>query len=231
MRNYPIYAIVVARMQQDPIVPVSPAPANQPGPTVGGGTSRRSSGILSTIAILIAAPLVALLLTSFVFQSYEVDGPSMETTLQHQDRLIVWKLPRTLARITKHSYLPARGNIVIFVKRGLNEFGTGGDKQLVKRVIGLPGDRVVVNRGKITIYNAEHPDGYNPDVGQNFSDGIDDFTNGQVDLVVAENEIFVCGDNRPNSLDSRSFGTVPTSDLVGRLAFRIFPVNKFKSFI
>src|SRR5882762_2580960 len=62
--------------------------------------------ILSTIAILIIAPLIALTLTAFVFQSYEVDGPSMETTLQNHDRLIVVKVPRTFARITHHSYIP-----------------------------------------------------------------------------------------------------------------------------
>src|SRR6266702_4799807 len=66
---------------------------------------------LSTIFILIAAPLVALALTAFVFQSYEVDGPSMQSTLQNHDRLIVLKVPRTIARITGHDFIPNRGDV------------------------------------------------------------------------------------------------------------------------
>ncbi len=150
-------------MQQPLTIPQSPAPlppdsnslpVNLPDPPQSG----RWRGAISTIAILIAAPLLALALTSFVFQSYEVDGPSMEASLQHKDRLIVLKVPRTVARITKHAYIPERGSIVIFVKHGLSDFGEGtGDKQLIKRVVGLPGERVVVRDGAITIYNNHHP--------------------------------------------------------------------------
>src|SRR5688500_14706280 len=58
------------------------------------------SSVLSTVAVLLIAPLVALFLTAFVFQSYQVDGPSMETTLSNNDRLLVWKVPKTWARVT-----------------------------------------------------------------------------------------------------------------------------------
>lgn len=219
-------------MQRVPSIPAGPADTNPDMVVEDGQKSSRDGlkSILSTVAILIAAPLTALLLTSFVFQSYEVDGPSMESTLQNQDRLIVWKLPRTVERVTHHKWLPPRGEIVIFIKRGL--YGDVGEqKQLIKRVVGLPGDRVVVRDGFITVYNKEHPDGFNPDKEASLGpNGIATFTNGSVDLVVPEGEVFVCGDNRQNSLDSRSFGTVPASDLVGELAFRILPVNQFKSF-
>jgi signal peptidase I len=105
--------------------------------------------ILSTIGVLLVALVVALGLIAFVFQSYQVDGPSMETTLQNQDRLIVWKLPRTWSRITHHQYVPKRGDVVVFVESGLEQYGQGSSKQLIKRVIGLPGDRVVVNGGVV----------------------------------------------------------------------------------
>src|SRR5512140_403318 len=64
--------------------------------------------VASTIAVLLIAPLVALLLTAFVFQSYQVDGPSMQTTLYNSDRLIVWKVPKTWSKITGHPYVPNR---------------------------------------------------------------------------------------------------------------------------
>ena len=219
-------------MQQGYSIPAGFPATNNTDPITGGGNSSRDGlrSIISTIVILVAAPLTALLLTTFVFQSYEVDGPSMETTLHNQDRLIVWKLPRTVSRITHKPMVPKRGEVVIFVKKGL--FGeAGSEKQLIKRVVGLPGDRVVVQDGKITIYNESHLDGYNPDIDQEFTAGIATETKGSVDLVVPENEIFVSGDNRPNSLDSRAFGTVPVQDVVGELAFRILPANTFKSFL
>lgn len=217
-------------MQQSPIVPINPDGSNRTTPVVSRSPQEGRRSILPTLAILIAAPLTALLLTMFVFQSYEVDGPSMEQTLQHQDRLIVWKLPRTIANLTGGHYVPSRGDIVIFVKHGVSEIG-GGDKQLIKRVVALPGERVVVREGKVTVYSREQPNGFNPDLGDYASVDIAKTTSGNIDLTVKENEVFVLGDNRDNSLDSRAFGTVSSNDLVGKLAFRIFPINKFEGFL
>jgi signal peptidase I len=153
----------------------------------------------------------------------------MERTLQNNDRLIILKVPRTWARITKHSYIPPRGDIVVFIKRGLSEFGESGDKQLIKRVIGLPGERVIVRDGKITIYNKEHPNGFDPDANAPWGGNIST-TSGNVDLVVPEGELFVCGDNRANSLDSRIFGTIPANDVVGKLSLRMLPISKVEAF-
>lgn len=212
-------------------IPAPSSDANQEPVVVTGKPSGGWKNIVSTILILVAAPLVALFLTAFVFQSYEVDGMSMHSTLQDKDRLIIWKVPRTLSRVTHHTYVPHREDVVVFVKHGLYESGSTQEKQLIKRVIGLPGDRVVVQDGVITVYNSEHPSGYNPDLNHDFTQNIDVPTPGSVDLIVPEGELFVCGDNRGNSLDSRSFGTVPAQDVIGKLTVRIFPVNKFKSFI
>lgn len=185
--------------------------------------------IFSTIAILIIAPIIALSLTAFVFQSYEVDGPSMQTTLENHDRLIVYKLPRTIAKITGHKYQPKRGDIVIFTRREGSEFGNVKSRQLIKRVIALPGERVVVDEGQLTVYNKEKPEGFSPDSIADYGKVIAK-TDGKIDLVVPENEIFVCGDNRPESLDSRAFGPVNLDDLVGRLSLRVYPFNKGQSF-
>jgi signal peptidase I len=189
-----------------------------------------TSSVLSTIGILIAAPIVALLLTAFVFQSYEVDGPSMETTLENHDRLLVLKLPRTFAKITHHDYIPNRGDIIIFSTTAVQDgSGDGGAKQLIKRVIGVPGDRVVVKDGSITIYNKQHPDGFNPDKTGSWGNVITT-TTGNVDVTVKAGEVFACGDNRTNSLDSRIIGTIPAKDIVGKLIFRIYPLRDAQVF-
>lgn len=214
---------------------IDPPEANaedQSAVVVGGAKDPRKEGfksIITTIVILVAAPLVALFLITFVFQSYQVDGPSMETTFQNEDRLIVSKIPRTLARVSGHPYIPHRGDVIIFIARSLLESNGVDPKQLIKRVIGLPGDRVVVADGFLTIYNTEHPRGYRPDENARWSDAIKT-TSGNIDEVVEEGKVFVNGDNRENSLDSRYFGQVPAGDIVGKLVFRIFPINKAESY-
>lgn len=219
-------------MQQDSSIPATPPEATDENVIVSSNRPPSAwRSIISTIAIFVAAPLVALFLIAFVFQSYEVDGPSMETTLQNHDRLIVWKAPRTLAHITGHDYIPNRGDVVIFVEHGLTEPNSYEPRQLIKRVVGLPGDRVVVSNGKITVYNKDHPKGFDPDVNHTWSGNIASVTTGDKDVVIPPGEIYVFGDNRVNSLDSRRFGTVPAKDIVGKLSLRIFPVNSFKSFI
>src|ERR1019366_8116351 len=94
-----------------------PGESVQTSPIMLNQTSQKSDGfrnIVSTLLVLFIAPVVALLLTAFVFQSYQVDGPSMETTLQNDNRLIVWKVARSWSRITGHPYIPNRGDIIIF---------------------------------------------------------------------------------------------------------------------
>jgi signal peptidase I len=210
-----------------PTPPASPVP--EP-PTPKRRWQREGfKGVISTILILLAAPLIALSLTAFVFQSYEVDGPSMSSTLENHDRLIVLKTARTWARLTGHDYIPHRNDVIIFVKHGLIDETQGKDKQLIKRVVGLPGDRVVVNNGVLTIYNKEHPDGFEPDKTYPYGNVITT-TPGKVDLVVPAGEVFVCGDNRVNSLDSRIFGTIPARDIVGKLILRLLPFSDIKKF-
>ena len=211
--------------------PVPPAPVAElppdTDPTEPAVEKDGLKGIVSTVALLILAPAIAIFLTAFVFQSYEVDGPSMQTTLQNRDRLIVLKVPRTIARITHHAYIPNRGDVIIFSHPDVGD--TGGAKQLIKRVIALPGERVVVKDGVVTVYNQAHPDGFSPDKTLPYGNVITD-TIGDVDLTVPEGEVFVCGDNRSNSLDSRYFGTVPANNIVGKLGLRVYPFNKAERF-
>ncbi|OGL31375.1 signal peptidase I [Candidatus Saccharibacteria bacterium RIFCSPHIGHO2_12_FULL_41_12] len=183
--------------------------------------------LLSTILILASAPLLAWLLTLFVFQSYVVDGSSMQTTLKDKDRLIVTKYKKTLSKITSNDYIPNRYDIVVFDHRDRYGMRTVEDKQLIKRVIGVPGDRVVIADGIVKVYNKDHPDGFNVDrEGPERNASTVNLTEGHIDQTINAGEIFVLGDNRSNSLDSRVFGTLPSGDIVGKANFRIYPFDK-----
>lgn len=189
-----------------------------------------SREIISTIGVLLAALCVAFGLISWVFQSYQVEGPSMMQTLQNNDRLIVWKVPRTIARVTHLSYIPNRGDIIIFIESGLSQFGQDNDKQLIKRVIGLPGERIVVENGNLTVYNKDHPEGFQPDKTGNYKIVTEPADVHNIDITLAKDQLFVCGDNRPDSLDSRTFGPIEAHQIVGKLSLRLLPVSQMQKF-
>jgi signal peptidase I len=184
----------------------------------------------SAFGVLITAVLVAIGLILFVFQSYQVSGPSMEETLHDQDRLIVWKLPRSWSRLTHHQYIPGRGDVVIFSQSGLSQYGQENTKQLIKRVIALPGERVVVKNNIITVYNKAHPNGFQPDKTLPYGTNITEPATQEIDRVIGDDELFVCGDNRTNSLDSRIFGPIKTNQIIGKLAVRVLPLNQAEKF-
>lgn len=223
--QYPQPSAAVPPPPQTPHGHVLPEPP-------GHKPSRAKDGlrsILSTLAILIIAPIMALLITAFVFQSYEVDGPSMESTLQDRDRLIVTKLGKTWSLLSRGQYIPHRGAIIVFKQNEGFDDGQG-ERQLIKRVIGLPGDRVVVKDGSITIFNAASPGGFNPDKNVSWSSIVGETSGPMIDVTVQPGEVFVCGDNRANSLDSRAFGPIKSSSIVGSLSFRILPIKKARHF-
>lgn len=182
------------------------------------------------IAVFIVAVVIGtLLINTFVFRSYHVVGPSMESTLYTGDRLIVDRLPVTWAHLLNKSYLPERGQIIVFknphYSRGIE------DEYIVKRVIGLPGERVVLKDGVFTVYNNDTPNGFNPDELNHGEPGSP--TSGETDTVVPEGQLFVSGDHRAGnfSYDSRNgLGTIPLYDVVGPVSWRIFPINKIRSF-
>jgi signal peptidase I len=183
--------------------------------------------MLSIVGVLASALILAFCLINFVFQSYQVDGPSMQTTLQNNDHLIVWKVPKTIAKLTGRAYIPNRGDVIIF-----NEPGSavgGVDKQLIKRVIALPGERITVKDSLVTVYNKDYPNGFNPDRTLPYGNVIKE-SPGNVDLTLKDGEVFAMGDNRTNSLDSRVFGPVSSSQIVGKLVIRVLPLNTVKKF-
>lgn len=235
--HFPTDCGIVEQVNDQNQIPAEPdrhsvdiADVHTPDSRSGRASSLKNT--LSTIGFLLIAPAIAFFLTIYVFQSYQVDGPSMQNTLHNGDRLIVWKLPRTWARITGHQYVPKRGDIIIFTETGLASYGDSANtKQLVKRVIGLPGDHVVVKNGVITIYNKTHPNGFQPDKALPYGkDGAIPPTADNVDVTLSPTQLFVCGDNRGDSLDSRIFGPIETKDVIGKLVLRVLPLSDLERF-
>ncbi len=181
---------------------------------------------LRTLKILgswLLALLVALALQRFVFQSYQVFGQSMEPTLSQGDYLIISKVGPTWAGLRNHYFVPERGDIVV-VDNPLE------DNRLIKRVIGLPGERITVGDGQVRVFNRENREGFDPyqKLGLKPTNA-----SGQLSLVVPERHVFLIGDNRESggSLDSRNdLGPVPAEDILGKLVLRLWPFSKVDNF-
>ena len=181
---------------------------------------------------VISVVVGTVLINTFIFRSFNVSGHSMEKTLQDGDRLIVNRMPVTLAQLQNKKYSPERGQIIVF--RNPKFVDGMVDAYLVKRVIAFAGERVVVKNGTVTVYNDEFPAGHIYDVDfQKNGLGPLSPSAGDRDEVVSDDTIFVAGDNRigGNSFDSRvGLGTIPLFDVVGPVALRIYPFNTITTY-
>jgi signal peptidase I len=185
--------------------------------------------IFGLLMFAIAVFIGTIAINTFVFRSFNVEGPSMEKTLYTGDRLIVNRLPVTWAQLQNKPYIPPRGQIIVF-KNPLYS-GNNVDEFIVKRVIGFPGERVVLKDGHYMVYNQDHPGGFNPDDANHGEPGSP--TSGEVDTTVPEGTLFVSGDHRQGnySYDSRNgLGTIPFYDVIGPVGVRIFPFTKVRTF-
>jgi signal peptidase I len=215
----------------------TPTQAEAETSTTGAGSQTSSSaltsiaggfaGVLGAIFSWIIFPVaVVLILHNFVFQAYHVLGTSMVPTLHDSDYLIISKLGYTEALVGRalgknDQYIPARGQIIVF------HYPKDPTKIFVKRVVGLPGDHIVIKNGTVTIYNKQHPNGFNPDVNYEPS-GTQTLID--TDEVVASDSLFVMGDNRTpgGSYDSREWGELPTSYIIGDAVLRLLPLDQVK---
>ncbi len=204
-----------------PSEPVQPEPR-------GGKRTSGSSFLRELPVLLLIAFVLAFLLRTFVVQVFYIPSSSMEPTLQINDRMVVEK-------VTYQFREPRHGEIAVFegdelgtvpdngavqrAVRGVGQFigiVPASARDFVKRVIGLPGDEVLIEAGQVYV-NGEP-------LGEDYVVYDDEADFGPV--TVPEDRLFFLGDNRPNSSDSRrSLGFVPTDQLVGRAAVIIWPFD------
>src|SRR5262245_45776449 len=163
--------------------------------------------ILEWVILLGGALVIALLIKTFLFQAFYIPSESMVPTLKTNDRVLVNKLSYKLHDVN-------RGDIVVFEAPE----GEEGAEDLVKRVIGLPGEDVSgCGKGKVCIDDRRLDEPYLPD----------DVATSQFPSVhVPADTVFVMGDNRNFSKDSRSFGPIDQDTIVGRVFVRIWPPNR-----
>lgn len=172
--------------------------------------------ILDWIESFVFAVFVIILIFIFLFRIVTVDGHSMDSTLSDKDRVIISHL----------NYDPKNDDIVVVNSSVLN-------KTLIKRVIGIAGDTVKIDYNVNTVYvngkaiSNEHIDNTMLDKGMfdpsfKISDGVYEYK-------VPENSIFIMGDNRNNSTDSRTIGFISKDDVMGHVIFRLYPFKEFGS--
>lgn len=161
---------------------------------------------LFTLGLLIV--IVVLPIRFFVISPFVVDGGSMLPTFENLDYLIV-------NEIVYRFHAPERGDVVVF--------RYPGDPRIfyIKRIIGLPGETVAINRGVVTITRAN---GENVALAEPYV--VNEDATYSKSVVLGSDEYFVMGDNRPNSSDSRVWGSLPRRDIIGRVDARLLPIGK-----
>ncbi|WP_028560044.1 signal peptidase I [Paenibacillus pinihumi] len=148
---------------------------------------------------------ISLLIQSYAFAQTEVQNISMEGTLIEGQRLIEDKVSYALTE-------PKRGDIVI-----IN--GPESDLRLIKRLIGLPGDTIDMKDGKLYLNGKQ--------IEESYTRGLTEPLGLTLPYVVPEDKVFVMGDNREHSKDSREIGPIAFSSLEGKAVFRLWPLDKF----
>jgi signal peptidase I len=195
-------------IEDDPVLSEAGRPPSA-GAGPGEEKKERASGVRNVVewvAIAGGALLIAFLIKTFLLQAFYIPSLSMDPTLKINDRVLVNKLSYDLHDVN-------RGDIVVF-ESPPNE--TSEEKDLIKRVIGLPGETVEAHDGRIFIDGQALDEPYlEPHV-----------QTGTVDPVtIPADHYWVMGDNRGNSRDSRYFGAIPESLIIGRAFVRVWPVT------
>ncbi len=168
--------------------------------------------MISTLLYLLAVLCLTLFVINFIGQRTEVEGSSMETTLQHGDNLIVDKISYRFRD-------PQRFDIIVF------PFQYEEEKYYIKRIIGLPGETVQIDgQGNIYIDGEVLEESYGKEIIKPETVGI-----AAEPITLGDDEYFVMGDNRNNSSDSRMeiVGNIHRDDIIGRAWLRIWPLSKF----
>lgn len=172
------------------------------------------ASLLEVAEIALIALGAVFVVRHFLVQPFLVSGASMVPNFQNGDYIMVDELTYRVRE-------PQRGEVVVF------RAPTDPSTFFIKRIIGLPGERVVLADNKVTIYNDAHKDGFILDesyLPKTIS------TQGSTDTTLKDKEYFVMGDNRPYSYDSRSWGVLPREDVVGMARIRLWPPEELSIF-
>ena len=167
----------------------------------------RILGFVEDAFYIAFAVVLALIVQMFVIRPFIVSGSSMDPTFKNGDYLIV-------DEISYRIHPPSRGDVVVF------KAPPEPTKYYIKRIIGLPGDTVHIEKGQVTITNSTDPKGFTLD--QKFIEHTDT-TNGT--YIVPNGDYFVMGDNRSGSYDSRMWGFLPVANMRGRALLRLLPLK------
>lgn len=179
--------------------------------SASGSTKRKGAGhqLVEWLVVLVVAITAAFLVRAFVLQQFAVSGHSMDTTLHNGDRVLVNKLSYRL-------HDPNRGDVVV-----LKTLEGAGERDLIKRVIGLPGETLEYRNCVVYIDGRELIEPYlDPTVVTPTQCG-----GSQAPITIGTDEVFVMGDNRGGSKDSRNIGPVAYSDLLGRAFVILWPTS------
>ena len=167
---------------------------------------KRGGGFVEYLVILLVSfALVFGFVRPFVVEAFWIPSGSMIPTLQINDRVLVNKF---IYRFTE----PSRGDIVVF------ESVDDPDTDLIKRVVGLPGDRVAVRSGRLVVNGEPQKEAF---TNKKFPD-----TSFFAATTIPKNHVFVMGDNRANSQDSRVFGPLPKENIEGEAFLRFWPLDR-----
>ena len=185
-------------------------------------TENKKSTAREWVESIIVAAVLAILLRTFLFQIYKIPTTSMVPTLMPGDKIFVSKLtygpkiPFTSLRLPGFSK-PKRGQVVVFVPPHER------NKAYIKRLIGMPGDEVLIEKGNIYINGKEIVDHR---IARNYYYDTGDYLEKTKKLTVPEGSYFFLGDNSISSLDSRFWGYVPAKDVVGKAIFIWWPPKR-----
>jgi signal peptidase I len=170
--------------------------------------------VIEVVVIAGIAVFAVVLCRQYVFNPYGISGSSMSPNFHDGDYVFVDEMSYRL-RDAK------RGEVIVF--HGPASHG----EDLLKRIIGLPGERILISDNTVKVFNSENPDGLI--LNESYLDA-NAVTNGAADVTLKENQYFVMGDNRSVSFDSRSWGPLDANLIVGKVALRIWPPEATQAF-
>ncbi|MBU4360453.1 signal peptidase I [Candidatus Parcubacteria bacterium] len=171
--------------------------------------------IWETVKIIIISLIIIIPVRYYLIQPFYVSGASMEPNFYDHEYLII-------DEISYRFNEPQRGDIIVF------KYPKNPSDYFIKRVIGLPGEKITIASNKITVANAENPGGFILDESLYLPANTP--TPNDINITLGQDEYFVLGDNRTSSLDSRTFGPITRSDIIGRTWVRGWPLNQFTVF-